>query len=163
MDIIEIRKHAVNAASSIEDMTLERLQIFEDLFKSIIGYGYTKMIPLLTFSRVDTFHIQVKSNLLQDIYSFWLLRDVHKNLEMIDIMHSLESFVLHLIDNYNAVFINNKLFILTTNYGYLEFGIYYKAINFVLTIKKYYLMYRGEYLIDASGKKEFLEKLIQHK
>ena len=37
MDIIRIRKYAVKYAASIEDMTLERLQIFENLLTSTIA------------------------------------------------------------------------------------------------------------------------------
>ena len=163
MDIIKIRKHSVNAASSIEDMTLERLQIFEDLFNSMVDLGYTSMIPSLSFSRVDTFHIKVKSNLLQDIYVFWLLHDIQKNLDMIGIMYRLELFVLHLINRYDAIFIDDRLYIPLPQHGYPEFKIYTKCTNFVLNIEKYQLIYKNHCLINSTEKKDFLEKLNQYK
>ena len=147
MDIIRIRKYAVKYAASIEDMTLERLQIFENLLIIMIDNGYENIIPSLLFSRTHTYHIQVKSELLQYNYTFNLLKDNRLNLIMIDIMYKLSEFVLHLIDKYDAIFIENKLFIPLPNYGYLEFKTYTKAANLVLNINQYCLIHNDYYLI----------------
>lgn len=163
MDIIKIRKYAVKFAASIEDMTLERLQIFENLIILMVDNGHENIIPSLLFSRIQTNHIQVKSELLQYNYTFNLLKDNHSNLIMIDIMHKLETFILHLINKYDAIFINNKLFIPLPSYGYLEFKTCTKATNFVLNIDQYCLIHNDYYLIIAKSKKYFLEQLVDYK